>query len=66
MSQMKKETKAFKSQIREAYMIALRLENLHHTDGYPEMDKYTKENVLYELKRAVKDLNKVIKRLENK
>jgi len=64
MSQMKKETKAFKNQIREAYMIALRLENLHYTDGYPEMSKHTKENVLYELKRAVKDLNEVINRLE--
>ena len=61
---MKKETKVFKNQIREAYIIALRLENLHHTDGYPKMDKHIKENVLYELKRAVEDLNQVINRLE--
>jgi len=61
---MKKETKEFKNQVREAYMIALRLENLYFTDGYPKMSKHTKENVLYELKQTIKDINQVINRLE--
>ena len=63
---MKEEVKTFKQEVQAMYLGALRLENQHFIDGYPEMTTRTKNEVLYELKQTIKDLNQVIKNLESK